>query len=197
MTRRISPIRDKHRRRPLSARRCRGAMLLLVMFIIAVMGILLAVAGSVWHTRMQRDKEAELLWIGEQFSSALAGYYAAPSVQAHEYPRKLEQLLLDSRQPTVVRHLRRLYRDPFTGSVEWGLVKDGSGGITGVYSLGKGAPLKQGGFTKKTAKFGEARTYGDWIFVADPGNAASSPAPASGGAGSGQPVPSSPMASPQ
>ncbi len=167
----------KRRRQPLAGRRCTGAMLLLVMFIVAVTGILLAVAGPVWHTEMQRDKEAELLWIGDQFSRALAGYYAASPTATREYPRELKQLLLDPRQPNSVRHLRRLYRDPMTGSAEWGLIKDGSGGITGVYSLSKGVPLKRGGFEKAKARFNDAKSYAEWSFVAEQGSATAAASP--------------------
>lgn len=155
-------------RMPLAGRRCAGAMLLLLMFIVAVVGILLAVAGPVWRTEMKRDKEAELLYIGDQYARALASYQAASPLQVREYPRKLEQLVLDTRQPNTTRHLRRIYRDPITGSADWGLVKDGSGCITGVYSLAKGIPLKQAGFEKKRAKFNDAKAYAEWVFIAEP-----------------------------
>jgi type II secretory pathway pseudopilin PulG len=147
-------------------RRHRGAALLLALFLVAAIGILLSVAGPVWHTDMQRDKEADLLWVGEQYARAIGQYYAA--LPAHQYPRQLRDLLLDRRQPNTVRYLRRLYRDPFTGSTEWGMVKDGSGGITGVYSLGKGVPLKQAGFDKDRSEFASAQSYADWAFVARP-----------------------------
>lgn len=162
-------------------------MLLLTMFLVAIAGVLLSVAGPLWHTKTQRDKEADLLWIGDNYARAIASYHAASPAQMREYPQKLEQLLLDLRQPNTMRHLRRLYRDPMTGSTEWGLIKDGSGRITGVYSLGKGAPLKQGGFEKNWARFNNAKSYADWIFVAEPDNAASPAVP--GGAVGGAPSP--------
>lgn len=195
MARRTGRPPGNFARPPLAGRRCTGAMLLLVMFIVAVIGILLSVAGPVWYTERQRDKEAELLWRGEQYAHALAGYYAASPGPARQYPQQLEQLLLDQRQPNTVRHLRRLYRDPFTGRKEWGLIKDGSGGITGVYSLGKGVPLKQAGFDKSKAKFTGAKSYADWTFIADPGNTAASPAPAPGPASNQPTVPSAPVPS--
>lgn len=147
-------------------------MLLLTMFLIALVGILLSVAGPIWHTALQREKEADLLWIGGEYARAIAAYYAAPA-QAREYPQQLGQLLHDARHQNTVRHLRRLYRDPLTGSAEWGLIKDAGGRITGVYSLGKGTPLKQGGFDKKNARFNEARSFADWTFLAEPADAAS------------------------
>jgi type II secretory pathway pseudopilin PulG len=174
-------------------RRHRGAALLMTMFLVAVIGILLTVAGPVWRTERQRDKEADLLWVGEQYANAIAAYYAASSPPQLLYPQKLSELLLDARQPNVVRHLRRLYRDPLTGSPDWGLVKDASGRITGVYSLGKGVPFKQGGFEKTKAKFNDAKSYADWKFIAEPVKAppAAVPAvvPTAAAPGIRQPVP--------
>ena len=168
-------------RRP---RRERGAMLLLAMFAVAIIGILLAVAGPVWTTEMRRDKEADLLWVGDQYAQALGRYYAASPAQARLFPRRLEDLLLDQRQLTTVRYLRQLYRDPLTGSNEWGLVKDADGRISGVYSLGKGVPLKQRNFDKDYAKFQGADSYAKWQFVAraTASAAAAKPAPTAGAA---------------
>jgi type II secretory pathway pseudopilin PulG len=141
----------------------RGAILLLMLFAVAVVGILLAVAGPVWRTEMRRDKEAELLWVGQQYADAIASYQAAAAPP--QLPERLGQLLLDARQVNVVRHLRRLYRDPMTGGLEWGLVRDGAGRIAGVYSLGHGVPLKQGGFDAQQSAFAGAGSYADWKFT--------------------------------
>jgi type II secretory pathway pseudopilin PulG len=172
-------------------RRHRGAALLMTMFLVAVIGILLTVAGPVWRTERQRDKEADLLWVGDQYANAIAAYYAASPPPQVLYPQKLSELLLDARQPNVVRHLRRLYRDPLTGSTDWGMIKDASGRITGVYSLANGVPLKQGGFEKAQAKFNDAKSYADWKFIAEPGKAVTAPAaaPAAAAAAARQPVP--------
>lgn len=144
----------------------RGAALLLTMFLVALIGIMLTVAGRVWRTEMQREKEAELLVVGAEIAKAITRYHAV----SLQYPENLKQLLLDTRQQNTVRYLRRLYRDPVTGSGTWGLIKDVNGRITGVYSLGKGEPLKQAGFDTAQAKFKGAKSYSDWAFVAEPGN---------------------------
>jgi type II secretory pathway pseudopilin PulG len=144
-------------------------MLLLLMFLVALMGILLAVAGGVWHTAAQRDKEAQLLFVGEEYRRALVRYFAATPPGMPANPERLEQLLLDERQLVPVRHLRRLYRDPLTDSVEWGLVKEG-GRISGVYSLGKGVPIRQAGFPDWAAGFRDAKSYAAWQFVANAGD---------------------------
>lgn len=142
----------------------RGAALLLAMFLVAIMGVLLAVAGRVWHTDMQREREAQLLFAGAEYARALGRYAAATPPGMPSSPERLEQLLLDQRQPVPTRHLRRLYRDPITDSPDWGLVKSGDR-IAGVYSLGAGVPLKQAGFPGATAEFAGAGSYAEWRFV--------------------------------
>lgn len=169
-------------------RRSRGVALLMTMFLIAIMGIMLTVAGRVWRTEMQREKEAELLVVGQEIAKAITRYHAT----SLQYPQTLEQLLLDSNQQHVVRHLRRLYRDPITGDKKWGLIKDINGRITGVYSLGKGVPLKQAGFDAAQAKFKGAQTYADWTFLAEAGNLMTGTAPGTvpgpGGSPNGPPL---------
>ena len=45
-----------------------------VLFAVALMGVLLAGLGEVWHTAVRRDKESELLFNGEQIRLALISY---------------------------------------------------------------------------------------------------------------------------
>jgi type II secretory pathway pseudopilin PulG len=158
--------------RPCPGRRSRrGAALLMVIFLVALIGILLTVAGRVWRTERQREKEAELIAVGNEIARAIARYQAASPQATREYPERLNELLVDRRQPVLVRHLRRLYRDPMTGKVDWGLVKDASGRITGVYSVATGEPLKQSGFSGSRQRFNNARKYSDWTFIAEVSNA--------------------------
>lgn len=175
-------------------RRSRGVALLMTMFLIAIMGIMLTVAGRVWRTEMQREKEAELLVVGQEIARAITRYHST----SLQYPQTLEQLLLDPNQQNTVRHLRRLYRDPITGDKKWGLIKDINGRITGVYSLGKGVPLKQAGFDAARAKFKGAQTYADWTFLAEAGNLAQGAMPGTlpGQGGSPNGPPNGPPLSP-
>jgi hypothetical protein len=140
-------------------------MLLMLMFLVALMGVLLAVTGGLWHTAAMRDKEAQLLFVGGEYQRALARYKAATPSGMPAEPERLEQLLLDKRQQVPVRHLRQLYRDPLTDSIEWGLVKDG-GRIAGVFSQGAGTPLKQDNFPWWAKGFAKARSYAAWQFLA-------------------------------
>lgn len=155
------PRRQAARRSSSAA--CRGAMLLMVMFVVALMGILLAAAGTSWHMASRRDKEAQLLFVGAEFRRALASYRAATPPGMPALPERLDQLVLDNRQQVPLRHLRRIYRDPLTEGTEWGLVREG-GRIIGVYSLGGGVPLRQGGFPAWATSFSNAANYAKWRF---------------------------------
>ena len=53
----------------------RGFTYLVAMFAVAIAGLLLAVTSEVWSQSRQRDKERELLYIGDQFREAIALYY--------------------------------------------------------------------------------------------------------------------------
>ena len=101
-----------------------GFAYLLVLLMVVLMGLGLGAAGTLWRTESQRLKENELLYIGEQYRQAINRYYNAPG-PIKQYPKSLEALLLDTRQPTLTRHLRKLYPDPMTNNKEWGLVVDG------------------------------------------------------------------------
>ncbi|MBM7059191.1 type II secretion system protein [Pseudomonas sp. UL073] len=137
-----------------------------VLFLVMLMGMALAVAGPVWSTQAQRDRERELLWVGGQYAQALRSYYRSSPGLA-QYPMELRDLLEDERFPNVRRHLRKLYRDPLTGSDEWGLVRSFEGRIVGVYSRSTSQPLKQANFPVQWTEFEGMGSYADWRFVAE------------------------------
>ena len=144
-------------------RASRGFTYLAVLFVVAILGGGLALAGEVWQTSATREKEAELLFVGNQHRGAIERYYL--SGPQRQYPRELEDLLKDARMPGTRRYLRRLYADPMSGKAEWGLVKAPDGGIMGVYSLSEAATFKRAGFRRRDAAFAGAQTYSDWKFV--------------------------------
>jgi hypothetical protein len=136
-----------------------------VLFLVFLMGAGLALAGQVWHTAHQREKERELLWIGDQFRRAIGQYYDGSPGGAKRFPAKLENLLADDRFPTMRRHLRKVYVDPMTGKAEWGVIKAPDDGIMGVHSLGKDVPIKEANFPSGDAGFEVAATVADWKFL--------------------------------
>ena len=142
-----------------------GFTYLTVIFIVAILGGGLALTGEVWHTVMQREKEAELLFIGNQYRRAIERYYLAGQ---NRYPAALEDLLKDPRRPTTERYLRNRYVDPMTGKIEWGIVKAGDGGIMGVHSLSDDKPLKSANFRTRDKGFDNVEKYSDWKFIYTP-----------------------------
>ncbi len=142
--------------------------------IVAILAAGLGLAGETWETEAKREKEAELLFVGNQYRNAIRLYYENTPGGVKRYPRALQDLLSDSRGVTTRRYLRRLYRDPLGGH-EWGLVKAVDGGISGVYSLSPERPTKVGNFKLRDAGFDAAQRYSDWQFVYAPVSAASKP----------------------
>lgn len=185
-----------------------GFIYLWALFAVALAGVIMAGTAQVWQIQSQREKEAELLYVGEQFRNAILSYYNSSPGNSKEYPKSLDDLLLDSRSPAVKRHLRKIYRDPITNSDEWGFAEEAAANtgsvassniaarITGVYSLSEKKPLKKDKFPEHYAKFTEALTYRDWQFVFNPSDAKKSQAPnAAQPAKPGQPgQPASPFA---
>jgi type II secretory pathway pseudopilin PulG len=135
---------------------------------VAVIGVGLAAAGEVWSFARHREKERELLFVGDQYRRAIRLYYERTPGGGRQYPTKLEDLLRDARYPGVERYLRKLYPDPMTGKSEWGLVKAPDGAIMGVYSLSMAAPAKQSGFRYRDTTFEGATTYQEWRFIYEP-----------------------------
>jgi type II secretory pathway pseudopilin PulG len=145
----------------------KGFTYLTVLFLLAIMSGGLALIGEVYHTANLREKEAELLFIGNEYRKAIERYYLSGS-GVRQYPKNLADLVKDPRHPGTVRHLRRLYPDPVTGGDEWGLVKSADGGFAGVHSLSEAAPLKTAGFAVRDASFEGKARYADWQFVFAP-----------------------------
>lgn len=143
-------------------RRDSGFTYLTVLFVVALMGAGLALAGELWHTSLLREREAELLHLGGEYRKAIERYYLSGPRQ---YPRALADLLKDPRQAGTVRHLRKLYLDPVSGKEQWGLVRAPDGGIAGVYSLSEEKPLKSGGFAVRDKEFEAKEKYSDWKFI--------------------------------
>lgn len=131
---------------------------------VAIAGVALAGTGVLWHMESRREKEKELLFIGEEYRNAIGSYFEKSPDKVKQYPQKLEDLLLDKRSPVPVRHLRRLYRDPMTEDGDWGLILL-QGRITGVASKSRDKPIKIAGFPEKQKAFEGARHYADWQFL--------------------------------
>jgi len=155
--------------RPVAHTGQKGFSFLGLLFLLAGLGVALAALGTVWHTAAQREKERDLLFIGDQYRRAIASFWEKPLPvgTVRRLPKDFAELLRDPRFPNTVRHLRRIYRDPMTGDAEWGLVKETDGGISGVYSLSTGTPFRRANFPSDYVHFQEAQSYSEWIFRFD------------------------------
>lgn len=149
-----------------------GFTYLALLFAVAIAGAVLAATGIVWSQANQREKEVELLFVGNQFRQAIALYYQRTPGAAKRYPEKIENLIEDWRYLSTQRYLRKFYTDPMTGKAEWGLVMAPEGGVMGVYSLSAGKPIKSAGFAhaEDVAGFAKATSYADWRFAYAPVN---------------------------
>ena len=165
--------RNNERRRPTPKLRLwgshKGFSYIGVLLAVAIVGITMTAANRYWSTISQREREAELLFRGHQIREAIRSYYESPpGGQSKQYPRAVEDLLLDPRYPQKRRHLRRWYADPMTGRSDWILIQDAGGRIKGISSTHQGRPLKKGDFPKSYGEFETAATYADWKFVYTP-----------------------------
>jgi type II secretory pathway pseudopilin PulG len=139
-----------------------------LLLVVGAMGAGIAAYGEMYSHAAQREKEAELIFRGNQYRQAIESYYR----KAHTYPKKLEDLLIDNRYPTAMRHLRKLYPDPMTGRKDWGIMEaPEGGGIMGVYSLSEERPIKTGNFSQPYHHFADAKAYMDWQFFHSPSGA--------------------------
>ena len=147
----------------------------LVMVIIT--GIMLSQAALVWKTKMQREREIELIFRGTQMRDALRRWYnlrpgpngqvptsIPPGVQG---PSELKDLLQDPRSAGKAHFLRKLYPDPMMPGKDWALERDTSQRIVGVYSTSEAEPIKQGNFPfdLEPADFEGKKKYSEWKFI--------------------------------
>ncbi len=146
-------------------RKSEGFTYLGLLISIAIMGVALAGAGTLWSAGLKHERERELLHIGHKIQEAIGQYYNHTPGTVKQYPKTLEVLLRDDRFPMPQRYLRKIYPDPFTGKPSWGTIEAPSGGIMGIYSLAQGLPSKVDNFRPSEEIFKGKKSYLDWIFV--------------------------------
>lgn len=135
-----------------------------LLIIIAIMGLSLALAGTLWTFTQQREKERQLIFIGNQYRQAIGNYYQRTPGSVKTYPNTLKDLLQDNRYVSTQRYLRKLYPDPITERFDWGLVMAPQGGIMGVYSNSSQKPIKSDEFKLINSNFAHQKKYSDWQF---------------------------------
>lgn len=143
----------------------RGFVYVWVLVLIATLAVGLAAAGPLWSHEAKREREDELLRVGQLYAEAIARYYRSSPGSVKRYPPSLEALLLDSRFVGTVRHLRTLYADPVADGAPWGLVRATDGGIRGVYSQSTQSPLRTVAVDLGVTVLASATQYAEWQFV--------------------------------
>jgi type II secretory pathway pseudopilin PulG len=106
----------------------RGYAMAALLVGIGVMMLLMTVAMPVWRTQAQREKEAELIFRGEQIARGINLY--TRKMGGGNFPPNIDVLVQG-------RFLRKKYKDPMTESGEWDLILAG-GGVPG-----QGGPPQQ------------------------------------------------------
>jgi type II secretory pathway pseudopilin PulG len=145
--------------------RQQGAVLLVVLLFVLLTTLGVSSMVEMHQTQTRREKEEQLLFVGDQYRRAIASYYGiTPPGGARSLPKSIEDLLSDQRFPTPMQHLRQAYPDPMTGRVDWALIRQG-GGIAGVRSQSAQEPVKRSGFPDMYKRFEAGTSYADWAFT--------------------------------
>ncbi|HEB29057.1 MAG TPA: type II secretion system protein [Porticoccus sp.] len=143
----------------------KGFVLLGMLCLLLISSIVMTKATTQWSDKVRRDREQELLKVGDTIRLAIGRYYHATPGLIKEYPPTLEALLHDDRFPTPQRYLRKLYGDPVTQREGWGIVVAPNGGVMGINSLSGEQPFKQKNFRPIYQEFEDKKVYADWFFV--------------------------------
>jgi type II secretory pathway pseudopilin PulG len=139
-----------------------------ILMLMVLMSISMAGVGLVWHIQLQREKERQLLLIGNTIRKAIGSYYANSPSDTGKYPPTLEALLLDERKIVPKRHIRKIYKDPIGQQQEWVLIMQNKG-VVGIHSQSTLKPFRISGFPEAYEAFSKAKSYQDWKFVYVPG----------------------------
>lgn len=154
----------------------RGFTYVMVLVAVISLGIVMEVATIHSSRAKQVDSEAELLYRGLAYRNAIKSYYEAGK-PVKKFPKSLDDLLKDPRSAHK-RHLRTLYPEPLNKETgEWRLIRSADGGISGVASNSKDAPIKTTNFPAGLERLEDAKSYADWIFEYIPLQAPGLPKP--------------------
>ena len=96
---------------------------------LSLMGLLMSMALPVWSQQARREREAELIFRGEQYARAIALYQRR---QPGAFPSDLDTLVEG-------RYLRRKYGDPMRGDAEFRILRQTDQAAPGGAAFGEGA----------------------------------------------------------
>jgi len=136
----------------------------------SIMLILTTMAVPLARSRVRTEREKELRFVLREMRTAIdkykdysdAGYLGPAKLDTDGYPDKLETLVegvkLQGQVDKKIKFLRRIPKDPFTGTRDWGMrsTKDdptnNSWGGQNVFDV----------YTKTTEKAPDGTNYSDW-----------------------------------
>lgn len=148
----------------------RGLTLVELIVAFSIMLILTTMAVPLARSKVRAERERELRWDLREMRAAIdkykdysdAGYLGPQKLDTDGYPDKLETLVegvkLQGQVDKKIRFLRRIPKDPFTNSTDWGMrstkddPKSNSWGGQNVFDV----------YTKTTDKTPDGSSYSDW-----------------------------------
>jgi type II secretory pathway pseudopilin PulG len=157
--------RRSGRRPPHFRSRQRGFVLVAWLIVVALFAAVASMTAVRWSDELRREREQELLRLGDEIAGAIASYRAASAGSARKYPPALEDLLDDRRAFGTLRHLRRLPGDPVVRGAPWGVLRSPDGGVMGVYSTSAEMPMRRIPARLQHVDLPAAGRYAEWHFV--------------------------------
>jgi type II secretory pathway pseudopilin PulG len=103
----------------------RGYAMAALLIALAIMAILMSVAMPVWRHEARREKEAELIWRGEQYARAIVLFKRKNQNNPNAWPPSIDVLVEG-------RFLRKKYKDPMTKDGEFVILPAGGQTTPGI-----------------------------------------------------------------
>jgi hypothetical protein len=99
-----------------------GYAIVIVMFFLALLVLSAAAAAPTVLSEIQREREADMVWKGEQYARGVKLFY----MKTHRFPPSLEDLTSNK---TGIRFMRQAYKDPMNNvDGSWRLIYVGPNG---------------------------------------------------------------------
>jgi general secretion pathway protein G len=148
----------------------RGLTLVELIVAFTILLVLTSMAVPLARARVRMERERELRYCLREMQSAIdkykdycdAGYFGPPKLGTNCYPETLDILVegqkLNTAEGKKVKFLRKIPKDPFTGTTEWGMrsdqddAKSTSWGGQNVFSV----------YTKTTEKDASGTPYSEY-----------------------------------
>jgi general secretion pathway protein G len=114
----------------------RGLTLVELIVAFTILLVLTSMAVPLARARVRMERERELRYCLREMQSAIdkykdycdAGYFGPPKLGTNCYPETLDILVegqkLNTAEGKKVKFLRKIPKDPFTGTTEWGMRSD-------------------------------------------------------------------------